>query len=1086
MAESPSADHCLKLIQAASSGLEKTRVGAVAELLVIVRDQSVRDAGDDLFQQPEFYKGVMTIMQTAWRISSTIVPVKKKPATPADPEAAPDREDAKRANIDKSSLSAEDNKSTNETAAEPIAPAANTVSDVGPAMKGHAGGINQVKHKTVDHEDEDDDDSTHDDEDDDDDDDEKSSERTRNAEKKQRMDGQVYVGQCYDIVTRLMAMPEFDFARASRAFPANFLSNLVSRFRKAELHELPLLRTLLHAVYRGAVPSRRSLKHSMTEYLTSYLTTPTLTKGVCQILEVLGTIIRGWRKPLRRDHRQLLTVLLNLHSPNERIDEQTPVIGKYHEGLVYCLVGYLEHEPTALVDMLHRIGLSFPPPLAANSPKEMLLFHEIDKLLELLPDEATFLQIASQLLQFLNRAAVSLNHIVAERALSVWQNARFVSILSESAEARKQIYASTFTALMGEPSWNQTVNKMRANVLEILRAKDEPLFNSCAASHWRMRPDPIDFTNKFIQKLKPAEEDDTPSSVAASSSSSAATPSASSSAAPAPAAVVIPEQIANLNYFEFVFGDILGQGAFSTVQYAKKIHRGVMPSKWKEYAIKVMEKAVIARQNYQPNVDREIAMMNALSHPNITRLIGVCESEKFLYLVLEYAAKGDLHSFITRMGSIELSSARVLASEIINALEAIHSRGIVFGDLKPENVLVHSNGHIKLADFGSARYESEISPGERLEGTAEYMAPEVVKGGQQTRMADLWALGCVIYQMLAGRPPVWSEFVEQKRARDDLFGKIVRFSDTTPAHDKFPASFPEEAKPLLLALLHPDPSQRLGAGGFSQIKSHPFFAGIVFDELHLHAGPKLTGGVAAPAPDKAWSRRKYSMLHAPLPSSYSFAVEAFSLPVIPEDDAEYGSSTSSSSSASGGMSLAASIQSGLMAAFPLPPVGSAAAGGLPGLPPMLPGGSSRVTSSVHAMPPPIPALSSKAATHDNDSDSTAEVHDHVIGSSRIKPLAGLTEANEDEEEEEEGDEEEDDAEEHKLAANGSSLSRHSEFVPSSVGSLPPPSLPSSGSAHRPKIMLSTTASSLSRPAMMVQATQKSYLMRKQQQQQPPQ
>jgi serine/threonine protein kinase len=148
-----------------------------------------------------------------------------------------------------------------------------------------------------------------------------------------------------------------------------------------------------------------------------------------------------------------------------------------------------------------------------------------------------------------------------------------------------------------------------------------------------------------------------------------------------------------------------------------------------------------------------------------------------------------LHNHITSMGSLSVDMARFLCAEMVNALEHLQSKLVVYGDLKPENVLIHTSGHIKLADFGSARFVHEIKSDDRIEGTADYLAPEVVlQGGGQTSFAtDLWALGCVLYQMLAGRAPVWAGEEERELA---AHRKLLAELDSKEKKDETTSSSP--------------------------------------------------------------------------------------------------------------------------------------------------------------------------------------------------------------------------------------------------------------------------------------------------------
>lgn len=180
-----------------------------------------------------------------------------------------------------------------------------------------------------------------------------------------------------------------------------------------------------------------------------------------------------------------------------------------------------------------------------------------------------------------------------------------------------------------------------------------------------------------------------------------------------------------------------------------------------------------------------------------------------------------------------------------------------------------------------ADHESE-SESERLEGTAAYLAPELVRGGSASPASDAWALGCVIYFCLAGRPPVWAETQTQ------ILAQIVSFDH----HERtFPKDFPVEAQALVKQLLDPNPATRLGGGpeGLDVLKNHPFFSGLDVPRLYLSRAPKLEAGTVAPQADAAWTKRQNSIMWTPKPIKYTFTSDKYVLEEVPESAIEAGS-----------------------------------------------------------------------------------------------------------------------------------------------------------------------------------------------------
>ncbi|GMH11238.1 hypothetical protein Nepgr_013079 [Nepenthes gracilis] len=290
----------------------------------------------------------------------------------------------------------------------------------------------------------------------------------------------------------------------------------------------------------------------------------------------------------------------------------------------------------------------------------------------------------------------------------------------------------------------------------------------------------------------------------------------------------------NFTIQDFELGKIYGVGSYSKVVRAKKKDTGVV------YALKIMDKKFITKENKAAYVKLERIVLDQLDHPGIVRLYFTFQDTFSLYMALESCEGGELFDQITRKGRLSENEARFYAAEVVNALEYIHSLGLIHRDIKPENLLLTADGHIKIADFGSVKptQDSRISvlpnatsddKASTFVGTAAYVPPEVLNSSPATFGNDLWALGCTLYQMLSGTSPF-------KDASEWLiFQKII-------ARDiKFPNYFSEEARDLIDLLLSIDPSKRPGSGpdGYSALKTHPFFRGVDWENLREKTPPKL-------------------------------------------------------------------------------------------------------------------------------------------------------------------------------------------------------------------------------------------------------
>ncbi|XP_026056457.1 3-phosphoinositide-dependent protein kinase 1-like [Carassius auratus] len=288
---------------------------------------------------------------------------------------------------------------------------------------------------------------------------------------------------------------------------------------------------------------------------------------------------------------------------------------------------------------------------------------------------------------------------------------------------------------------------------------------------------------------------------------------------------------------DFRFGKILGEGSFSTVVLAKEHSTG------KEYAIKILEKRHIMKENKAQYVKRERDIMSHLDHPFFVKLYFTFQDEEKLYFGLSYAKNGELLKYIRKIGSFDETCTRFYSAEIVCALEYLHQKGIIHRDLKPENVLLSEEMHIQITDFGTAKQLSSDSKQARANsfvGTAQYVSPELLTEKSACKSSDLWALGCIIYQLVAGLPPF--------RAGNEylIFQKIIKLEY------EFPEKFFPKAKDLVEQLLSLEPCKRIGCeemGGYGPLKSHPFFETVGWDDIHLQTPPKLTAYLPAMSED---------------------------------------------------------------------------------------------------------------------------------------------------------------------------------------------------------------------------------------------
>ncbi|GFQ00346.1 3-phosphoinositide-dependent protein kinase 2 [Phtheirospermum japonicum] len=283
----------------------------------------------------------------------------------------------------------------------------------------------------------------------------------------------------------------------------------------------------------------------------------------------------------------------------------------------------------------------------------------------------------------------------------------------------------------------------------------------------------------------------------------------------------------NFSIQDFELGKIYGVGSYSKVVRAKKKDTGTV------YAMKIMDKKFITKENKTAYVKLERIVLDQLDHPGVVRLFFTFQDSFSLYMALESCEGGELFDQITRKGRLCEDDARFYAAEVVDALEYIHK-------WQPENLLLSEDGHIKIADFGSVKpmQDSQITvlPNAASDdkactfvGTAAYVPPEVLNSSPATFGNDLWALGCTLYQMLSGTSPF-------KDASEWLIFQRIIARDI-----RFPNYFSVEARDLIDKLLDIDPSRRPGAGpdGYASLKGHPFFKGVDWTNLRTGTPPKL-------------------------------------------------------------------------------------------------------------------------------------------------------------------------------------------------------------------------------------------------------
>lgn len=275
----------------------------------------------------------------------------------------------------------------------------------------------------------------------------------------------------------------------------------------------------------------------------------------------------------------------------------------------------------------------------------------------------------------------------------------------------------------------------------------------------------------------------------------------------------------SLSVFDFDLLRVVGKGAFGKVMLVRKRH-GQDASR--VFAMKVLKKSVIAAKGQTEHTRSERSILCEIRHPYIVRLRYAFQSEEKLYLVTDYYNGGSLFYHLRKSRGFSENRACFYAGELLLALDHLHNSGIIYRDLKLENILMDQIGHIALTDFGLSKenvtdiFHFQLTT---FCGTAEYIAPELLKGLKYGASVDWWSFGILLYEMMGFRTPFYD--INRKL----MFHGIIKLPPSFPPH------ITTTAKAVLLRLLDKDPSQRLGSKGAHEIKMTDFFGSLDFQKL---------------------------------------------------------------------------------------------------------------------------------------------------------------------------------------------------------------------------------------------------------------
>ncbi|CAB3371559.1 Hypothetical predicted protein [Cloeon dipterum] len=265
----------------------------------------------------------------------------------------------------------------------------------------------------------------------------------------------------------------------------------------------------------------------------------------------------------------------------------------------------------------------------------------------------------------------------------------------------------------------------------------------------------------------------------------------------------------------------LGVGGFGRVELVQ-----INGDNHRSFALKQMKKAQIVETRQQQHIMSEKEIMGEANCDFIVKLFKTFKDQKYLYMLMESCLGGELWTILRDRGHFDDSTTRFYTACVVESFDYLHSRNIIYRDLKPENLLLDNNGYVKLVDFGFAKKLLHGRKTWTFCGTPEYVAPEVILNRGHDISADYWSLGVLMFELLTGTPPF--------TGADPMktYNIILKGIDAI----EFPRNITRHAIALIKKLCRDNPAERLGyqKGGISEIQKHKWFDGFNWEGLRSH------------------------------------------------------------------------------------------------------------------------------------------------------------------------------------------------------------------------------------------------------------
>ncbi|XP_044760116.1 cGMP-dependent protein kinase, isozyme 2 forms cD4/T1/T3A/T3B isoform X2 [Coccinella septempunctata] len=280
----------------------------------------------------------------------------------------------------------------------------------------------------------------------------------------------------------------------------------------------------------------------------------------------------------------------------------------------------------------------------------------------------------------------------------------------------------------------------------------------------------------------------------------------------------INEEFANIQLSDLRVLTTLGVGGFGRVELVQ-----IISDPGRSFALKQMKKAQIVETRQQQHIMSEKEIMGEANCQFIVKLFKTFKDRKYLYMLMESCLGGELWTVLRDKGHFDDATTRFYTACVVEAFDYLHSRNIIYRDLKPENLLLDNQGYIKLVDFGFAKRLQTGRKTWTFCGTPEYVAPEVILNKGHDISADYWSLGVLMFELLTGTPP----FTGSDPMK--TYNIILKGIDAI----EFPRNITRNAMALIKKLCRDNPAERLGyqKGGISEIQKHKWFDGFNWEGL---------------------------------------------------------------------------------------------------------------------------------------------------------------------------------------------------------------------------------------------------------------